>query len=232
MGCLRKRALKATTQLNDSQTRRVESMMVTGVYRGSTLPLVAALVAICVSCCFTPKPTSPLQPPSATRLRKSGLIQIGDDLEIRFTDIPDRAPVITVRVGLDGIIRLPFNVTLTAAGKTIVALSDDVRAAYVPVTFPHLEASITIVEFGCLVLGEVSSCGRLMAATNLTVLRAIEASGGPTSDADLKNIELRRSNGEIVKLDWKKARRNQKYDLLLTSTGGDVIMVPRKNRTR
>jgi hypothetical protein len=52
--------------------------------------------------------------------------------------------MLIVRVGLDGRIVLPYGVTLAAAGKTALALAGDVRAAYVPALFPHLEVSIQI----------------------------------------------------------------------------------------
>jgi protein involved in polysaccharide export with SLBB domain len=203
--------------------------MVIRLRRGSPWAIVAvAAVVLCVSCCQTPRLATPSDPPFAARLRKTGLIHIGDNLEITFSDVPSPAPILTVRVGADGTIILPFKVTLTAAGKTTSALVDDIRAAYVPYPFPNLTTSISILEFGSLVLGEVRSSGHLLPASNLTVLRAIEISGGPTAQADLNRIELRRRNGEVVKVNWNRARQNPKHDPLLTPTGGDVIMVPRK----
>jgi polysaccharide export outer membrane protein len=219
---------QTAVHLNRSATRQVETEMAWHVNRRSPCATIAVLLVLCVSCCQTPKPASWIDPPVASRLRKSGLIQIGDDLEFTFTDVPGHAPRLTVRVGSDGTIKLPYHVTLTAAGKTTTALAYDVRAAYVPDPFMNLTVSLAIVDFGCLVMGEVSSSGHLLVTSNLTVLRAIDAAGGPTAQADLKNIELRRSDGEIVKVDWEKARKNPKKDPLVTPTGGDVIMVPRQ----
>ena len=46
----------------------------------------------------------------------------------------------------------------------------------------------------------------------VTVLRAIDTAGGFTDFAKRSNIELRRENGQIIKVNWDKAMKDPKMD--------------------
>lgn len=53
--------------------------------------------------------------------------------------------MIRIKVDQNGLIKLPFDLTLLAAEKTSEALGHDIRAAYVPTHFLFLEVSIAIL---------------------------------------------------------------------------------------
>src|SRR4051794_1318120 len=55
------------------------------------------------------------------------IIRIGDSLNISFTDVPTPIMIQPQRVGEDGNITLPYNVTVKAAGKTPGQLQEDIR---------------------------------------------------------------------------------------------------------
>ena len=91
-------------------------------------------------------------------------------------------------------------------------LQDDIRTAYVPKYYHHLTVSVKTDERVYFVGGEVRIPNRQFYQEGITVLRALDTAGGFTDFANRKNIELRRENGEIIKIDWKKAMRNPKLD--------------------
>jgi len=134
---------------------------------------------------------------------------------VSFSDVPrDSAlPEKEQRVGEDGKILLPFNVSVLAAGKTPSRLADDIRKEYVPKYFVRLTATVKTEERVYFVGGEVKIAGRQPYIGDMTVLRAIDTAGGFTDFANRKKIELRRSNGEKHVIVYEKARENPKLDL-------------------
>lgn len=150
----------------------------------------------------TPQPVNAMGP----------VLRVSDMLTIDWFDTPTPIPQYKERIRDDGKIILPWNVTVQAAGRTVAQLQDDIRNAYVPKLFYHLTVSVKTDERVYFVGGEVKIANRLLYQDGMTVLRAIDTAGGFTDFANRGNIELRRQNGEIIKVNWKKAMKNPKLD--------------------
>lgn len=105
---------------------------------------VVLVLAVCLTgCCHTARTVNPAPLTTSQGVPKEGRIEVGDVLKVRLTDYP--SPLIRevmVPVESTGMITLPFDVTVTAAGKTIPALAVDIRNAYVPKHFVHLTMQI------------------------------------------------------------------------------------------
>ena len=154
-------------------------------------------------------PTPPPQPaPNAA----SPILRVGDMVTIDWFDTPTPIPPYKERIRSDGKLILPLNVVVQAAGRNTAQLQDDIRSAYVPKYYHHLTVSVKTDERVYFVGGEVRIPNRQFFQEGITVLRALDTAGGFTDFANRKNIELRRENGEIIKIDWKKAMKNPKLD--------------------
>lgn len=149
-------------------------------------------------------------PPAANSI--SPVLRVGDMVTIEWFDTPTPIPPFKERIRDDGKLVLPLNVTVEAAGRTTAQLQDDIRGAYVPKYYHHLTPSVKTDERVYFVGGEVKVPNRQFYQDGITVLRAIDTAGGFTDFADRKKIELRRNNGQIIEIDWKKAMKNPKLD--------------------
>lgn len=207
-------------------------MRLTGLKRGFELSvmLCAALVAGCFS---DPNPqdrvfpspsgaptegtAAPARSTNAFKPFEEGLsvLRVGDPLTVSFTDVPVLSGMRDqkVRIPEDGMITLPYNVRVTAAGKTASQLEKDIRDAYVPSLFVNLTAIVNIEERVFYVDGEVKQPGRQIFSGELTVLRAIGTAGGFTDFANRRKIQLRRQNGQTFYINWSKAIEHSELDL-------------------
>ena len=155
------------------------------------------------------------------------LLRTGDSITVTFSDIPPPGifPVVQ-RIRDDGKITLPHNVTLLAAGRTVGQLQNDIRAAYVPNLYVDLTASVKSEERVFFVEGEVKLPSRLPYQGEMTVLRAITSAGGFTDFAYRKKIELRRTTGQKLMINWFKAIEDPKLDVPVYPN--DQIIVHKK----
>jgi protein involved in polysaccharide export with SLBB domain len=160
-------------------------------------------------------PSAPFNRPPIDNADQAGfsIIRMGDALNISFTDIPTPIVIQSQRVGEDGNIKLPYNVTVKAAGKTPGQLQEDIRKEYVPRYFVNLTPTVKTDERVYFVGGEVRVPARQPYLADMTVLRAIDTAGGFTDFANRNKIELRRSNGKTYTVHWKKALEDPKQDL-------------------
>jgi protein involved in polysaccharide export with SLBB domain len=154
------------------------------------------------------KPLQPVPPVNAV----SPVLRADDLITIDWFDTPNPIPQYKQRIRSDGKLVLPLNVTVQAAGRTTGQLQDDIRGAYVPVYYHHLTVSVKTEERVYFVDGEVKIPTRQLYQDGLTVLRAIATAGGFTDFANRNKIELRRENGQIIKVKWKEAMKNPKLD--------------------
>jgi len=146
-------------------------------------------------------------------------LRVGDYISISFTDVPPIASAQfkdqKIRIPDDGMITLPYNVKVQAVGKKVPELEADIRAKYVPGLFQNFTAIVTPQERVYYVGGQVRMPGRQPYIGEVTVLRAIETAGGFTDFARRSNIEVRRQNGTVQRVNWKKINKNPKLDLLI-----------------
>jgi protein involved in polysaccharide export with SLBB domain len=143
----------------------------------------------------------------------AGVLRVGDLVRVSLLDIPQPPPIVEIRIPEDGRITLPYTVTVDARGKTVSQLQEEIRRHYVPTLFKQLTVNIKTEERFYYVGGEVRASGRQPYYGDMTVLRAIDTVGGFTDFANRKNIELRRSNGKIFKLNWNKVIKDPSLDL-------------------
>ena len=142
----------------------------------------------------------------------SPVLRVSDLVTIDWFDTPSPIAQYRERIRDDGKLILPHNVIVQAAGRTTAQLQDEIRSAYVPKLFNYLTVTVKTEDRVFFVGGEVRVPNRQLFQDGITVLRAIDTAGGFTDFANRGNIELRRGNGQIVKVNWKKAMRNPKLD--------------------
>jgi len=151
--------------------------------------------------------------------QSSSKLGVGDLLTISFSDVPPNSglpPEQQHRIGDDGLINLPFNVQIQAAGKTPTQLQQEIRKAYVPAYYVNLSVVVKAQDRYVYVDGEVKAPNRQFHIEGLTVLRAISTANGFTDFANKKRIEVRRAiGGKVETVAWYKARKNDKLDLPL-----------------
>ena len=143
------------------------------------------------------------------------MLRVGDPLIISFADLGGLSSMREqhVRIPDSGIITLPFNVRVQAAGKSTSQLEKDIRDAYVPAYFVNLTAIVTIEERTFIVDGEVRKPGQQPYLGEMNVLRAIGAAGGFTEFANRKKIQLRRQNGQKFIINYNKVIDKPELDM-------------------
>jgi protein involved in polysaccharide export with SLBB domain len=156
-------------------------------------------------------------------------LRIGDFITVSFTDVPQIVAAQfrdqKVRIPDDGMITLPYNVRVQAAGRRISDLEASIRTNYVPGYFQNLTAIVKPEERYYYVGGEVRVPGPRPYIGNMTVLRAIDTAQGFTDFARRTHIEVRHESGKTDYVDWKKARKDPRLDLPVFPN--DHIIVPK-----
>ena len=207
-------------------------MTLTGLKRVSTLNALLCAVVLLAGCSSDPNPPTRVFPPAGASGAPTGgtstgntnalgtdpglgfaIVHVGDPITITFADVPPSMREQAVRVPDSGIITLPFNVRVQAAGKSTGQLEKDIRDAYVPTYFVNLTAIVRTEERTFIVDGEVRQPGQKPYTGEVTVLRAIGTAGGFTEFANHKNVQLRRQNGQKFVINYDKAIDRPELDL-------------------
>src|SRR5262245_45381740 len=203
------------------------AMTLTRLERSSGLALILLVSALLAGCFSDPNPHpraafpgetpgGPRQTGDSPTLVSRGQfskLRVGDLIIVNFSDQLNPPPRQEVNIPDGGVITLPFNVHVQAAGKTTTELEKDIRDAYVPNLFINLTVTVKTEQRAFFVDGEVKNPGRQLYLGEMTVLRAIGTAGGFTDFANRKNIELRRQNGQNVLVDYNKALKEASLDL-------------------
>jgi protein involved in polysaccharide export with SLBB domain len=140
-------------------------------------------------------------------------LRVGDLIIVTFSDQLNPPPRQEMNIPDSGVITLPFDVHVPAAGKTTSELERDIRDKYVPAMFVNLTVTVRTDQRVFFVDGEVKTPGRQPYTGIMTVLRAITTAGGFTDYAKRKKIELRRHGGERFFINHKEALKNPALDL-------------------
>ncbi len=206
-------------------------MRLTGPKRGSGLTLILGALLLLAGCSSDPNPhhrfvfpgsqaalspeiTGTAPPPAGRPADSFSVLRRGDLVTVSFSDVPP--PGIypqNINIPDGGIITLPYNVQVQAAGKTTTELERDIRNAYVPKLFVNLTATVRTEKRAFYVDGEVKNPSRLEYIGEMTVLRAISTAGGFTDFANKKKIELHRQGGQKFFVNYHKALNDDKLDL-------------------
>lgn len=154
-------------------------------------------------------------------------IRIGDTLTVSLLDIPEPITDKEFVVRNDGMVSLPYNLSIKAANKKFGDFEREVQTNYLA---RQIFRQVTVVVKPGLrfysVGGEVKQAGPLHYIGQTTVLRAIVAAGDFNEFANRRKVEIIRANGEREIMDCNKARRDpKKYDRPVCP--GDAIFVPR-----
>ena len=166
-------------------------------------------------------------PPPALSGGISELIRIGDSISVTFADLPPPGwAEIKDRVKDDGTIALPLGIRVDAAGKTTGQLQGTIEASYVPRYLKRLTVTVKNEERFFFVGGEVRTPGRIIYASGLTVLQAIDSAGGFTEFAKRTKVSLRRVNGQQFVIDCEKALQDHTIDMPVFP--GDSINVRKR----
>jgi polysaccharide export outer membrane protein len=208
-------------------------MTLTELKRFSGLSALLCAAALLAGCSSDPNPSDRVFPPAGAYGAPTGwaatgntnapgtdlgqgfaIVHVGDPITISFADVPPLSMREQhVRVPDSGVITLPYNVRVQAAGKSTGQLEQDIREAYVPKYFVNLTAIVTTEERSFIVDGEVRNPGQKPYTGEVTVLRAIGTAGGFTEFANRKKVQLRRQNGQRFIINYNKAIEKPELDL-------------------
>lgn len=154
----------------------------------------------------------------------------GDQVDLRFGGIPsEEIGLVSGQYGVDsdGFINMPHVGKVKVAGLTQSQLQSAVENTYrsmqiysAPTVTASVPGSGGLVNMG----GDVRSPGRIPYTPDLTVLSAINASGGFTEYADQSKVRLLRGN-EVILINIKEIRKDPSKDIKLRPA--DSIEVPR-----
>jgi polysaccharide export outer membrane protein len=161
----------------------------------------------------TGAPVPPIAPTGSNE--QLDMVRVGERLTIVFSDLPAPGlPNHEVTVSSDGMISLPFNQHVKAAGKSRQQLQQDIRSIYVPSYYKQMSVNVRADERVFTVGGEVRNPSRQVFVGTMTVLKAIASVGGFTDFADKRRVDITRSNGEKLTIDAVKAQENpQQFDV-------------------
>lgn len=167
-------------------------------------------------------PTGPGNPdPEAP---KDVPLRVGDLVKIIFSGVASPPDPHQENIREDGNITLLYNVVVKAAGKTPGQLQEDIRKAYVPKIFRHLNVVVMSDSRVYYVGGEVRVASKFPYTGPITFLRAIDTAGGLTEYSNRKKVLLQRFNGQELTINYDKAQKNPELDLAVYP--GDRIFVP------
>jgi polysaccharide export outer membrane protein len=156
-------------------------------------------------------------------------LRIGDPVELKISGVPaeDQSQVNNMySVDADGAINLPYIGKLHAEGMTPAQLSRAIEESYRsnkiysnPNITIFMQPTARFVNVG----GSVRSPSRVPFTEDMTLLTAINASGGFNDFADQRHVRLLRGS-EVTVYDVRKFRKEPSQDVKLRP--GDKIEVP------
>lgn len=161
------------------------------------------------------------------------LLQVGDELEVRFLHAPEQNVQLVVRP--DGFISVPLASEVRAAGRTPEAVRGEITAAWsrelrAPEVAVVLKKAMPVrVHVG----GEVGEPGVFELAGERTVLEAVFEAGGFLPTADLEQILVIRPDGPnrfaVIPLDIAAVLEGRDTRQNLTLRARDAIFAPRSS---
>lgn len=151
-----------------------------------TARILAAFAAFLMAACATSP--GPLPEASATAY----VIGPGDEIRVSVFRLADLTN--TYRVSDAGVVSIPLLDPITAAGKSIDEVRDEIEAAVKEknlVLNPSVSAEISKYR-PFFVIGEVTKPGQYDFAPGMNVLTALGMAGGPTFRASSDNVVITR----------------------------------------
>jgi len=157
------------------------------------------------------------------------LIGPEDVLQINVWKETDISSSVPVRP--DGKVSLPLLNDVQAAGLTPMQLSAEIAQRLKEfIQEPRVTVIVTAMNSRrAYVMGKVARQGAVLLVSNLTVLQALSAAGGPVQFANTKKIYiLRDAGGKQVKLpfDYAAVIKGKNPEQNINLKPGDTIVVP------
>ncbi len=174
-----------------------------------------------------PEPVrTPARPPARTAGGDSDRLRIGDFLQVKLSGVPtEEARSDEFRINDDGSITMPHLPPVKAAGLTTGQLERQIEEMYRDRRI-FSNPSVSVVPGGRFIniIGEVRVPQRIPYTNDLTLLRAIAASGGFTDYANKRSVRIQRG-GEMLTVNAGAALKDPNLDEPLRA--GDTIEVRR-----
>jgi len=153
-----------------------------------------------------------------------------DVLEIRLWGYPELTTSTVVQP--DGMISLPLNGQIIAAGKTLTELRIEIanELKKILTSLGTDQVSLTLINFGTInisVLGEVKNPGIYPLTGRVDVLKAISASSGLTDKAGLVNATIIRKDQVTLPVDLEKLFLLNDLSQNYTLESGDSLYIPK-----
>jgi protein involved in polysaccharide export with SLBB domain len=154
------------------------------------------------------------------------LLGPGDEIQLKVWGPVDFNNSLTI--DRNGQVNLPKVGVITLAGVAVRDL-DKTLQAHLGKVFSNFSASATLGRLRGIqvyVVGQAQQPGTFHLSSLSTLVNALFASGGPSANGSMRNIELKRAGKTISTLDLYDfiARGDKSRDLPLMS--GDVIVIP------
>ncbi len=187
-------------------------------------PLLVLSAALLVSGCATVSRSARVEPVGPST---PVVLGPGDSIRISFTTAPEMNTAQKIRA--DGKVSLPAVGQVTASGKTLSQLENELKRLYAPqLTNTDVLVTLDNAAIEVYISGSVRSPGKLAFDRPTTILQAIMQAGGPNPFGNLRSIHLIRITNGVEK--------TQLVDLRPTLAGettrafyvrnGDIIQVP------
>jgi polysaccharide export outer membrane protein len=157
------------------------------------------------------------------------LIGPGDVLDISVWKVEELTKLVTVLP--DGKIAFPLVGQLTAAGKTVEALSMELEKKLSRFV-PDVNLSVLVHQVNSMmiyVIGRVNNPGRFVLNANADVLQALAMAGGLNPFAEGGKIKIFRkykAGTEIIRFDYDDVVKGKDLAQNIVLMRGDVVVVP------
>jgi polysaccharide export outer membrane protein len=174
-----------------------------------------------------PTPQAAVAPSAAPGSPSADMLFTGNRIVITFSGLQNPPDPHEDQIREDGCITPPLlGRTVTAAGKTIGQLQEELHGLYVPGFFKAVTVTVRIADRYFFVGGQVKNPGQKAYLSEMTVLKGVQAAGDFTDFADKTKIQVTRTSGKTEIINGKKALKNPRLDLPIYP--GDSIFVPQR----
>lgn len=154
------------------------------------------------------------------------LLGAGDEIQLKVWGPVDFSTSLTI--DRNGQVNIPKVGVLTLAGVAVRDLETTLRS-HLGKVFTNFQANATLGRLRGIqvyVVGQARQPGTFQLSSLSTLVNALFASGGPSANGSMRNIELKRGGKTISTIDLYDfiARGDKSRDLPLMS--GDIIVIP------
>ena len=199
--------------------------------QGVWAAFAACVCALLLTGCQTTSDPDPVVASGKTKpvsVLGMDFLRSGDRIRIVFGDIPDAAAPTDEQIPEDGKLTLPKGVEINLLGKKRTDVEKEIEDLYVNQRHIYRKIKVTIERLGLFISvgGEVRTpSGTVPFIAGMTLTTAINAAGGCTEFANRRLVQIKRANGETLKVNLRKAVDDPKFDIPLYP--GDTVHVHR-----